>query len=186
MEPEVPDLEVELEVEEVEPEPNRLVVARNVDAVLALLEEEDEPVALPEADELVEAVEELEELLLPPVLPPPPPPPPRMPRNCGAASEANLSADVTPVSRMDRSSVPAATTAVRTSTVPEPVRAGSVACLQANQPAPASKATTRSAIPPMDRGRFGSWETGTTPGTPGGVDCGDGFICGCIRSNSGS
>jgi hypothetical protein len=153
---EEPDFEVEPEVEEVELEPKRLVVARKVEAELALPEAElEEPVALPEPEVAVDEVVEEDEAEDPPELPPPPPPPPRIPRNCGAASEANLSAEVTPVRRMDRSRVPAATTAVRTATVPEPERAGSVACFQANQPALASKATTRSAIPLLDRGRFG-------------------------------
>lgn len=160
VEPEEPDFEAEPEVEDVELEPKRLVVARNVEAELALPEAEpEEPVALPEPEDAVDEVEEEEdEDEDPPVLPPPPapPPPPRIPRSCGAASEANLSAEVTPVRRMDRSRVPAATTVVRTATVPEPERAGSVACFQANQPALASKATTKSAIPLLDRGRFGS------------------------------
>lgn len=160
VEPEEPDPDVEPEVEEVALEPKRLVVARKVEAELALPEAEpEEPVELvapPEPEVVVEEVVEEDEAVDPPVLPPPPPPPPpRIPRNWGAAREANLSEEVTPVRRMERSRVPAATTAVRTATVPEPERAGSVACFQANQPAPANKATTRSAIPLLDRGRFG-------------------------------
>lgn len=102
----------------VAPEPKRLVVARKVDAVLEL----EEALELPEVEE-VEPVVEVDELEL---LEEVPPPPPRMPRSRGAESVANLSADVTPVSRMVRCRVPDATTAVRMPTLPPPVRTGSV------------------------------------------------------------
>lgn len=160
VEPEEPEPDVEPEVELVELEPNRLVVARKVDAEPVALEDApaddpEEPVAVDPVEDVEDELEE--DVVVPPPPPmPPPPPPPRMPRNCGAASEANLSAEVTPVRRIERSSVPEATTAVRTPVKLEPERAGSFACLQANQPAPASKATTRRAIPLLDRGRFGS------------------------------
>ncbi len=155
VEPVEPEPEVEPEVEVVEPEPKRFVVARKVDVELVELE------AVPDEDPDEEvAVEEVEDVVEEDVDPPPPPvlppPPPRMPRNCGAASDANLSAEVTPVRRIERSNVPEAATTVRTPLKPEPERAGSLACFQANQPAPASRATTRNAIPLLDLGRFGS------------------------------
>lgn len=103
----------------VEPEPNRLVVWRKPETVL--VEELDVEDALDAVDVDEVLVVELEELA--------PPPPGRMPRRRGAERVMNLSAVVTPVSRMLRRSVPDATTAVRMPTLPPPFRTGSVSRL---------------------------------------------------------